>query len=96
MNIRPLEDRIVVKPLEQEGKTKGGIVLPDTAKEKPQQGEIIAVGNGRLLDNGKRAPLAVKKGDRILYGKFSGSEIKIDNIEYLILKENEILAKIES
>jgi chaperonin GroES len=95
MNIRPLENRIVIKPLEKEGKTKGGIVLPDSAKEKPQEGEVIAVGNCTLLDNGKRVPLSVKKGDRILYGKFSGNEIKINNQEYLILKEDEILAKIE-
>ncbi|MFH0888050.1 MAG: co-chaperone GroES [Planctomycetota bacterium] len=95
MNIRPLADRIVVKPLDKEGKTKGGIVLPDSAKEKPQEGEIIAIGNGTLIDNGKRVPLSVKKGDKIIYGKFSGNEIKINNQEYLILKENEILAKIE-
>jgi chaperonin GroES len=85
----------MVKPLDKEGKTKGGIVLPDSAKEKPQEGEVIAIGNGTLIDNGKRIPLSVKKGDKIIYGRFSGNEIKIDNQEYLILKENEILAKIE-
>jgi chaperonin GroES len=95
MKIRPLENRIVVKPLEKEGKTKGGIVLPDTAKEKPQEGEVIAVGEGKLLENGKRVSLSIKKGDKIIYGKFSGNEIKINNEDYLILTENEILAKIE-
>lgn len=95
MNIRPLADRIVVKPLDKEGKTKSGIVLPDNVKEKPQEGEVIAIGNGTLIDNGKRVPLSVKKGDKVLYGKFSGNEIKINNQEYLILKEDEILAKIE-
>lgn len=95
MNIRPLADRIVVKPLDKEGKTKGGIVLPDNVKEKPQEGEVIAIGNGTLIDNGKRVPLSVKKGDKIIYGKFSGNEIKINDQEYLILKEDEILAKIE-
>ncbi|MEW6027028.1 MAG: co-chaperone GroES [Planctomycetota bacterium] len=95
MNLRPLDDRIVVKPLEREGKTKGGIVLPDTVKERPQEGEVMSVGNGKLLDTGKRAPLSVKKGDKILYGKFSGNEVKINNQEYLIMSESEILAKVE-
>ncbi len=95
MTIRPLENRIVVKPIENEGKTKSGIVLPDSAKEKPQQGEIVAIGNGRLLDNGKRAPLSVRKGDKVLYGQYSGNEIKIDDKKYLILKEDEILARVE-
>ena len=95
MNIRPLEDRILVKPLDKEIKTKGGIVLPDTVQEKPQEGEIVAVGNGKLFDNGKRVSLSVKKGDKIIYGKFSGNEVKIDGQEYLILRESEILAKIE-
>jgi len=95
MNLRPLADRVVVKPLEREGKTKGGIVLPDTVKERPQEGEVMAVGNGKLLDTGKRAPLSVKKGDKILYGKYSGNEIKINNQEYLIMTESEILAKVE-
>lgn len=95
MNLRPLEDRVVVKPLQHEGKTKGGIVLPDTFKEKPQEGEVLAVGAGKLLDSGKRAPLDLKKGDKVLYGKYSGNEVKIDNQDYLILKEDEILAKME-
>ena len=95
MNLRPLADRVVVKPLEREGKTKGGIVLPDTVKERPQEGEVMAVGNGKLLDTGKRAPLSVKKGDKILYGKYSGNEIKVNNQEYLIMTESEILAKVE-
>ncbi|MBI5779604.1 MAG: co-chaperone GroES [Planctomycetes bacterium] len=95
MNLRPLADRVVVKPLEREGKTKGGIVLPDTVKERPQEGEVMAIGNGKLLDTGKRAPLSVKKGDKILYGKYSGNEIKVNNQEYLIMTESEILAKVE-
>jgi chaperonin GroES len=95
MNIRPLADRIVIRPLDKEEKTKSGIVLPDNAQEKPQEGEVIAIGNGTLINNGKRVSLSVKKGDKIIYGKFSGNEIKINDQEYLILKENEILAKIE-
>jgi len=95
MAIRPLDDRVVVEPLEAEEKTKGGIVLPDTAKEKPTKGKIIAVGEGRLLDNGKRAELLVKKGDQILYGKYAGTEITVGGKEYLIIKEGDILAKIE-
>jgi len=95
MNIRPLEDRIVVKPMEKEGKTKGGIVLPDTVKEKPQEGEVVAIGPGRVLDNGKRASLLVKKGNKIIYGKYSGNEVKVGGQEYIILKENEILARVE-
>ncbi len=95
MAIRPLDDRVVVEPLEAEEKTKGGIVLPDTAKEKPTKGKIIAVGEGRLLDNGKRAELLVKKGDHILYGKYGGTEITVGGKEYLIIKEGDILAKIE-
>ena len=95
MNLRPLADRVVVKPLERAGKTKGGIVLPDTVKEKPQEGEVMAIGNGKLLDTGKRAPLSLKKGDKILYGKYSGNEIKVNNQEYLIMTESEVLAKLE-
>ena len=94
MKLRPLEDRLVVKPLEKEEKTPGGIVLPDTAKEKPQKGEVIAVGEGRLLDNGKRVPISVKKGDHIFYGKFSGTEIKVEGTEYIIMKETEVLARL--
>jgi chaperonin GroES len=95
MKLRPIDDRVVVKVLEAEEKTKGGIVLPDTAKEKPQKGEVIAVGEGRLLDTGKRQPPAVKKGDLVLFGKYSGTEVKVDGQEYMILKEGDILAKID-
>jgi len=96
MKIRPLDDRIVVKPLEAEGKTKGGIVLPDTAKEKPQKGEVIAIGAGKLLENGSRVPLIIKNGDKVLYGKFAGNEIKIDNTTYIILRESELFARLEA
>lgn len=92
MNIRPLHDRILVKRLEEQDNTIGSIIVPDTAKEKPQQGEVIGVGNGRMLDTGDRAPIDVKVGDRILFGKYSGSEVKIEGSEYLIVREDEILA----
>lgn len=93
MNIQPLGDRVVIKVLALEEKTKSGIVLPDTAKEKPQEGEIVAVGAGRFLENGDRAPLEVKVGDRVIYSKYSGSEVKMDGEEYLILNgERDILA----
>jgi chaperonin GroES len=95
MNVKPLDDRVLVKPLETEEKTPGGIVLPDTAKEKPIRGLVEAVGSGRLLDNGERIDLSVKKGDKVLFGKYAGSEIKIEGVEYKIMKESEILAKIE-
>ncbi len=95
MAIRPLDDRVVVKPLEAEEKTQGGIVLPDSAKEKPTKGKVVSVGEGKLLDSGKRAELLVKKGDKVLYGKYAGTEITVDGKDYLILKENDILAKIE-
>ncbi len=95
MAIRPLDDRIVIEPLEAEEKTQGGIVLPDSAKEKPTKGKVISVGEGKLLDNGKRAALLVKKGDRVLYGKYAGTEITVGGKDYLILKENDILAKID-
>lgn len=95
MQIRPLDDRIVVKPLEAEEKTSGGIVLPDTAKEKPQKGEIIAVGNGKLLENGQRVPVSLKVGDRVMFGQYAGNEIKIDDVKYVIMRESEVLAKIE-
>jgi chaperonin GroES len=95
MAIRPLDDRVVVEPLEAEEKTQGGIVLPDSAKEKPTKGKVIAVGDGTLLDSGKRAALLVKKGDRVLYGKYAGTEITVGGKDYLILKENDILAKID-
>ena len=93
MNIQPLADRVVIKPLEAESKTKGGIVLPDTAKEKPQEGEIVAIGKGKVLDNGSIEPLKVKVGDRVLYGKYSGNEITTkDGDELLIMREEDILA----
>ncbi len=95
MKLKPLGDRIIVKVLEAEEKTKGGIVLPDTAKEKPQQGEVIAVGTGRTLDNGKVVPLEVKKGDKILFGKYSGDEVKVGVEDYLIMRESDVLAIIK-
>ena len=95
MNIRPLYDRIVVKRIEEKEQVQGGIIIPDTAKEKPQEGEVVAAGNGKRLEDGKLVPLEVKAGDRILFGKYSGSEIKIDGIEYLIMREDEVLGIIE-
>jgi len=94
MKIRPLHDRILVKREEEKEVKKGGIIIPDTAKEKPQEGEVIAVGNGKILDNGTKVPLDVKAGDKILFGKYSGTDIKIDGQEYLILREDEVLAVI--
>jgi chaperonin GroES len=97
MNIRPLHDRVVVKRIEEEAeKTAGGLFIPDSAKEKPQQGEVIAVGNGKRGEDGKIYPLDVKAGDRILFGKYSGSDIKMDGLEYLIMREDEILGVIEN
>ncbi|MDO4585363.1 MAG: co-chaperone GroES [Planctomycetia bacterium] len=93
-NLRPLDDRIVVKPLEAEAMTAGGIVLPDTAKEKPQRGTVVAVGPGKLLDNGSRSTLAVAVGDEVIYGKYSGSDIEVGDEEYKILRESDVLAKI--
>jgi chaperonin GroES len=95
MKLRPIDDRVVVKVLEAEEKTRGGIVLPDTAKEKPQKGEVIAVGEGRLLDSGKRLAPSVKKGDTVLFGKYAGMEVKVDGQEFMILKEGDILAKVD-
>ncbi len=95
MKIRPLADRVVVKPLQSEEVTKSGIVLPDTAKEKPQEGKVIAAGPGKLLENGKRAKMDIKEGDRILYTKYGPSEVKISGEEYLIVKEEDILAVIK-
>ncbi len=95
MKIRPLQDRLVVKRLAEEEKTKGGIIIPDAAKEKPIEGEVIAVGNGKVMEDGKQRPLDVKKGDRVLFGKYSGTEIKIDGVEHLILREDEVLGIIE-
>ena len=91
MNIRPLGDRIVVKALEAEVTTKGGIILPDTAKEKPQKGKVLSVGTGRILDNGTRVPLDVREGDIIIFSKYGGTEIKIDGEDYLIISERDIL-----
>lgn len=95
MAIRPLDDRVVVEPLEAEEKTQGGILLPETAKEKPQKGNVIAVGDGKLLDSGTRAALSVKVGDQVLYGKYAGNEVVVDSNEYLIMRESDILAKVE-
>ena len=92
MNIKPLADRVVVKPTPAEEKTKGGIILPDTAKEKPVQGEVVAVGPGRISDDGKKIPMEVKKGDQVLYGKYSGTEVTIDGEEYLIMRESDLFA----
>jgi chaperonin GroES len=90
-SVRPLRDRVLVKRIEESEQKVGGIIVPDTAKEKPQQAEVIAVGSGRILDNGQREPLAVKAGDKVLVGKWSGTDVRIDGIDYLILKEDEIL-----
>ena len=95
MNIRPLYDRIVVKRIEEKETMQGGLYIPDSAKEKPQEGEVIAVGQGKRLENGKLAALDVKAGDRILFGKYSGSEIKLDGNDYLILREDEVLGILE-
>ena len=92
MKFRPLADRIVVKRLDQEEKTKGGIIIPDTAKEKPVEAMVVAVGNGKVQKNGKVRPLSVKAGDRILLGKYSGTEVKLDGVEHVILSEDEVLA----
>ena len=94
MKFRPLHDRVVVRRIEAEEKTSGGIIIPDTAKEKPQEGEVIAVGAGKTNDEGKRVALDVKAGDRVLFGKYSGTEIKVEDEDYLILREDEILAKL--
>ena len=95
MSLRPLHDRVLVTRLDEGEQKMGGIIIPDSAKEKPQQAEVKAVGNGKLLDNGERVATEVKPGDRILFGKYSGSEIKVENEEYLILREDEILAILE-
>lgn len=96
MNIRPLHDRLIVKRFDEEEKTKSGIIIPDSAKEKPQQGEVLAVGNGKVLEDGRKIPLEVKKGDRVLFGKYSGTEIKIDGTDYLMMKEDDILGIVSS
>lgn len=95
MKIRPLHDRVIVKRVEEEGKTKGGIIIPDTAKEKPVEGKVFAVGAGKVLDDGKKQPLEVKKGDRILFGKYAGTEIQIEGEEHLIMREDDIIAVVE-
>lgn len=95
MNLRPLQDRIIVKRLEEETKTAGGILIPDTAKEKPQQGEVVAVGKGKLTEDGKAIPMDVKVGDKVLFGKYSGTEIKLDGQDYLIMREDDILGVLE-
>ena len=96
MKIRPLQDRILVKRIEAETKTKGGIIIPDSAKEKPIEGEVIAVGNGKVTDDGSLRALEVKAGDRILFGKYSGTEVKIDDIEHLIIREEDVLGVISA
>ncbi len=92
MNIRPLNDRILVKRLEEEETTKGGIIIPDSAKEKPAEGEVVAVGNGKLNDKGERVPLEVKAGDRVLFSKYGGTDVKLDGEDHLIMREDDILA----
>ena len=96
VSIRPLHDRVLVKRIETEEQVRGGIIIPDTAKEKPQEAEVVAVGPGKLNDEGKRWPMDVKAGDRVLMGKYSGSEIKLDDEEYVILREDEILAVVNN
>ena len=95
MKIRPLHDRLLVKRLEEKEVKKGGIIIPDTAREKPQEAKVIAVGNGKVTDEGKKIPLDVKAGDKILFGKYSGSEVKINDKEYLIMREDDVLAILE-
>ncbi len=95
MKIRPLHDRILVKRVEEETKTKGGIIIPDTAKEKPAEGKVVAVGNGRIGDDGKRIALEVKTGDRVLFSKYGGTEVKVEGEEYLIMREDDILGIVE-
>jgi len=92
MNLKPLSDRLIVKPLDNEEKTESGIIVPDTAKEKPMQGEVVAVGPGRMDDTGKRIKMDVKVGDRVMYGKYSGTEFKMDKVDFLIMNENDVLA----
>jgi len=95
MKVRPLHDRVIVERMKEEEKTKGGIIIPDTAKEKPVEGKIIAVGAGKVLEDGKRVPLQVKAGDRILFGKYAGTDIKIDGKDHLIMREDDIIAIVE-
>ncbi len=95
MKIRPLQDRILIKRVDEEQKTAGGIIIPDTAKEKPQEGRVVAVGNGKIGDDGKVRPLDVKKGDRVLFSKYAGSEVKLDGEEHMIIREEDVLGVIE-
>ena len=94
-NIRPLHDRVIVKRIEEEEQIRGGIIIPDSAKEKPQEGEVIAVGNGKILNSGERVALEVKEGDRVLFGKYAGNEVKLDDEEFLIMREDDILGIID-
>jgi len=96
VSIRPLNDRIIVRRMEEQEQMRGGLFIPDTAKEKPQEGEVLAVGNGKLLDTGQRTPIDLKAGDRILFGKYAGTEIKLDGEEYLILREDDVLGVVET
>ena len=96
MNLKPLHDRVLVKRLEEEEVTKGGIIIPDTAKEKPIKGEVVAVGPGKVADDGKTIPMSVKAGDKVLFNKYAGTEVKIDAVEHLVMREDDILAIIES
>ena len=96
MNLKPLHDRVLVKRLEEEEVTKGGIIIPDTAKEKPIKGEVVAVGPGKVADDGKTIPMSVKAGDKVLFNKYAGTEVKIDGVEHLVMREDDILAIIES
>jgi chaperonin GroES len=96
MKIRPLQDRVIIRRIQEEEKTKGGIIIPDTAKEKPQEGKVVAVGKGKLSDDGRVLPLSVKAGDKILFGKYSGTEIKLNGDEYLIMREDDILGVVEA
>ena len=91
MKLKPLHDRVLVKRIEEEEETRSGIVVPDTAKEKPQEGEVIAVGDGKVLESGEKLKMAVKKGDRVLFGKYSGTEVKLDDTEYLMMREDDVL-----
>ena len=95
MKLRPLQDRILVQRVEEEEKTKGGIIIPDTAKEKPQEGKVVSAGPGKMGDDGKRTPLNVKKGDKILFSKYAGTEIKLDGVEHIFMKEDDILGVLE-
>ena len=96
MAIRPIDDRVVIQVLEAEDKTAGGIILPESAKEKPQQGKVMAVGNGRLLDDGTRQPLELKKGNLVIFGKYSGTDVKVDGKEFKIMRESEVLARVKN